>query len=99
MTPEPVFLSTYASAHLFAFAYPFSQSYFMLSPNIHTLVHKTFEAVYIRNLANVTGGMIYLQHSHFAHSVSPEIPSYTIKKYFLHSKQPMIAQVENDFKW
>lgn len=68
MTPEPVVLSTYTGAHLFASAYPFSQSHFMLSPNIHTLVHKIFKAVHIGNLANVTDGMIYLQRSHFAHS-------------------------------
>ena len=52
----------------------------MLSPNIHTLVHKGFEAVYIGNIANLTEEIMYLKLSDFAHSLNPEIPSYTMKK-------------------
>lgn len=53
----------------------------MIGPSIHTLLHTGFEAVYIGNVANLTDEIIYLQLSHFAHSLNSEIPSYTIKKH------------------
>lgn len=59
---------------------------------MHTLVHKGFEAVCTGNLANLTDEVICRQLSHFAQSLNPEIPSYTIRKYFLCSKQPITAQ-------
>lgn len=93
MTLESVFLSTYYSnGHIFASVCSLSQSPFMLFPNIHSFDHKRFKAVYTGNSVNLTDEMIYLQFSHFAHSLNPEIPFYIVKKYFLHSKQPVIEQ-------